>query len=133
MKVPKAYITITGHVLAVEPTIEQILEDFDEDGYSLETFLEDCGVESLDEIKDDVWEDLLRDWFINHHIVPNEIMKKNNIRYCYSKHEYFNVDLMSDEEWEEEMADGNIFPYNDEVEPFNPLTMDRNPFSPAES
>ena len=71
---PIAYVTITNEMFLIQPTIEQLLEGCFEPMVDNRVYITDFlqnypdgsrPYSTLDEIPTDVWEDLLRDYFIN--------------------------------------------------------------------
>jgi hypothetical protein len=101
---PVSYVTITNEMFLIQPTIEQLLETCFEPMKDNRVYITDFLQEAweypdgpystLDEIPTDVWEELLRDYFIN--VYYSDTNRYPSIR--FSNIGDIKVELLNDDE-----------------------------------
>ncbi len=103
MEIPKSLVYIKN-TYAVKPTEEQLLEYYKDYGYSsIEDILEEHGNGS--------WEIVIRDWFVNTNHTANHKKHQldNNIFRFENDNDDEEVEVVSDEDWEEYEEDELLF------------------------
>lgn len=101
MEIPKALIHLK-HTMAVSPTEEQLL-----------AYYKDYGYETIEDILDALgsWEMVIRDWFVNTNYSNDfkDYQTDNNIFRFENDNEDEEIELVTDDEWEEFEEDDLIF------------------------
>lgn len=103
MEIPKALIHLK-HTMAVSPTEEQLLKYYKEYGYNtIEDIVEEHGNGS--------WEWVIRDWFVNtnYSIDFKNYQNENSIFRFENDNEDEEIELLTDDEWQELKDDDLIF------------------------